>query len=328
MEGRAKLIITDDRPADDRPADNQPADDRPADNGPTKCRAADVAVLSEGRFGPHPASVYDAWPEFTSWAATLNPGDVVGEAFTPAQAGPPSPTPRQVFAVALNYVDHAAESGFKPPERPLFFTKFVSAFSGPISEVRIPSPAAKVDWETELVAIIGAPARQIDPAEAWKHIAGLTVGQDISERGLQRSGPAPQYSLGKSHAGFAPSGPWLVTADELADPNDLAIGCEVNGVPMQSARTADMIFPVAALVSYLSQVVTLYPGDVVFTGTPPGVGAGRDTYLTPGDVLTSHIEGIGALRQTFVAQTFVAQTFVAQTSAAQTTAAQTTAPQT
>jgi 2-keto-4-pentenoate hydratase/2-oxohepta-3-ene-1,7-dioic acid hydratase in catechol pathway len=120
---------------------------------------------------------------------------------------------------------------------------------------------------------------------------------------MQRGGPAPQFSLAKSHAGFAPQGPYLVTADELADPNDLAIGCEINGVPMQSARTSQMLFPVAALVSYLSQVVSLMPGDVIFTGTPPGVGMGRDpqVWLRPGDVLVSRIEGIGELRQTFTA---------------------------
>jgi len=265
-------------------------------------RIVDVADLSHGRFGPHPSAVYDDWAAFSEWAATVDKDQVVGQTFEVSQLGPPSPTPRQAFAVALNYVDHAAESGVKPPENPLFFTKFMSAFSGPISEVQIPGPRSNVDWETELVAIIGAPARRIGADAAWAYVAGLTVGQDISERVMQRSGPMPQFSLGKSHAGFAPNGPWLVTPDELSNPDDLAIGCEVNGELMQSARTADMIFPVADLVSYLSHVVTLYPGDVIFTGTPPGVGMGRDpqVFLKPGDVLTSHIEGLGDLRQTFV----------------------------
>jgi 2-keto-4-pentenoate hydratase/2-oxohepta-3-ene-1,7-dioic acid hydratase in catechol pathway len=179
------------------------------------------------------------------------------------------------------------------------FAKYVSAFSGPVSEVVL--PAGKVDWECELVAIIGRTTRHIQAEEAWSHVAGLTVGQDLSERVLQRSGPVPQFSLGKSHAGFAPTGPVLVTTDEVADPDDLAIGCEVNGQTMQSARTSQMIFPVPQLIAYLSTVVTLFPGDVIFTGTPEGVGMGRTppVFLAPGDHLRSWIEGIGELDQRF-----------------------------
>ena len=264
-------------------------------------QAVDVAAASEGRFGPGPPAVYEAWDEFRAYFSEKEAGAAPAEPFSAALAGAPSPAPRQVFAVALNYRDHAAESGFKAPDDPLFFTKFVSAFSGPVTEVVLPQ--GKVDWETELVAVIGRGARKVGPGEGWDHVAGVTVGQDLSERALQRSGPAPQYSLAKSHEGFAPQGPVLVTPDELADRDDLAIGCEINGEPMQSARTSQMLFPVAALVSYLSQVVTLTPGDVIFTGTPPGVGMGRDpqVWLRPGDVLVSRIEGIGELRQTFTA---------------------------
>lgn len=263
--------------------------------------AVDVETATGGRFGPHPQSLFQDWAPFVEFMADKGGAVAPAEPFSAAWAGPPSPTPRQVFAVALNYRDHAAESGFRPPDDPLFFTKFVSAFSGPVTEVVLPE--GKVDWETELVAVIGRVARRVDPGEGWSHVAGVTVGQDLSERVLQRSGPAPQYSLGKSHEGFAPQGPFLVTPDELPDPDDLAIGCEVNGEPMQSARTSDMIFPVPALVSYLSQVVTLLPGDVIFTGTPPGVGMGREpqVFLRPGDQLVSHIEGIGELQQRFVA---------------------------
>jgi 2,4-didehydro-3-deoxy-L-rhamnonate hydrolase len=273
--GRAKLVIGDDR-------------------------ALDVEAATGGRFGPTPQSLFDDWTTFVQFLADKGAPEGRSEAFSPHQAGPPSPTPRQVFAVALNYRDHAAESGFKPPDSPLFFTKFVSAFSGPVTEVGLPD--GKVDWETELVAVIGRVARRVDRADGWAHVAGVTVGQDLSERVLQRAGPAPQYSLGKSHPGFAPQGPFLVTPDQLADPDDLAIGCAINGTTMQSARTSDMIFPVPALVSYLSHVVTLLPGDVIFTGTPPGVGMGRDpqVFLQPGDRLVSHIEGIGELRQSFV----------------------------
>lgn len=263
-------------------------------------RAVDIATASDGRFGPEPLSVYEHWAAFREFFDGHPLDGLPSEPFSAALAGPPSPAPRQVFAVALNYRDHAAESGFRPPDDPLFFTKFVSAFSGPVTEVSL--PAGKVDWETELVAVISSPARRVAAADGWTHVAGLSVGQDLSERALQRSGPAPQYSLAKSHEGFAPQGPVLVTPDELDHPDDLAIGCEVNGETMQSARTSDMLFPVPALVAYLSQVVTLLPGDVVFTGTPPGVGMGRDpqVFLQPGDRLVSRIEGIGELRQTFV----------------------------
>jgi 2-keto-4-pentenoate hydratase/2-oxohepta-3-ene-1,7-dioic acid hydratase in catechol pathway len=267
--------------------------------------AVDVESVSNGRFGPEMRSLYDEWPAFREWASGRDLGDGAAdratEPFSAALAGPPSPTPRQVFAVALNYRDHASESGFEAPADPLFFPKWVSSFSGPVTEVVLPE--GKVDWECELVAVISQVAHRVSRAEGWSYVAGLTVGNDISERALQRSGPAPQYGLAKSFPGFAPSGPVLVTPDEFDDPDDLAISCEVNDQVMQSARTTDMIFPVAALVAYLSEVVTLYPGDVIFTGTPPGVGMGRDpqVFLKPGDRLRSRIEGIGELHQTFVA---------------------------
>ncbi|HMC40740.1 MAG TPA: fumarylacetoacetate hydrolase family protein [Acidimicrobiales bacterium] len=260
----------------------------------------DVETASQGRFGPGLADLYERWDEFRAVFPDKVPPGAAAEPFAPGRAGPPSPAPRQVFAVALNYRDHAAESGFRPPDDPLFFTKFVSAFSGPETEVALPE--GKVDWETELVAVMGRRARTVAEADAWSYVAGVTIGQDISERALQRSGPAPQYSLAKSHPGFAPQGPALVTPDELERPDDLAIGCELNGEVMQSARTSDMIFPVPALVSYLSRVVTLLPGDVIFTGTPPGVGMGRDpqVFVKPGDVLVSRIQGLGEMRQVFV----------------------------
>jgi 2,4-didehydro-3-deoxy-L-rhamnonate hydrolase len=267
--------------------------------------AVDVADSSGGLFDPEPAALFDRWPEFRAWAAeTLSAdGDSPLESvpFDPDRTGPPSPAPRQVFAVALNYGDHAAESGHAPPADPLIFPKYLSAFSGPVSQVVL--PAGNVDWECELVAVIGRTAHHIEEADGWSYVAGLTVGQDISERVLQRKGPVPQFGLGKSYPGFAPTGPVLVTPDEFADPDDLAIGCEVNGQRMQAARTSDMIFPVPALIAFLAGVVTLLPGDVIFTGTPPGVGAGRQppVFLAPGDDLTSHIESIGELHQRFVA---------------------------
>ena len=261
----------------------------------------DIATASAGRFGPSLPSLYGAWDEFRAFfSPDKGAPDAPLEPFDPALAGPPSPAPKQVFAVALNYRAHAAESGLEAPDDPLFFTKYVTAFSGPVSSVVL--PPGKVDWETELVAVIGRTARRVLEVDGWSHVAGVTVGQDLSERVMQRSGPMPQFSLGKSHTGFAPQGPALVTADELPNPDDLAIGCEVNGQTMQSARTSQMIFKVPELVSYLSRVVTLLPGDVIFTGTPPGVGMGRrpPVFLQPGDRLRSYIQGLGELHQTFV----------------------------
>ncbi|MFC6937186.1 fumarylacetoacetate hydrolase family protein [Actinomadura yumaensis] len=182
------------------------------------------------------------------------------------------------------------------------FTKYVSSISGPVTTVRLPE-GGHTDWEVELVAVIGTGGYRVAEADAWSHVAGLAVGQDLSERITQLDGPAPQFSLGKSFPGFAPVGPWLVTPDELADPDDLELGCAINGEEVQKGRTRDLIFPVPALIAKLSAVLPLLPGDVIFTGTPAGVGQGRDPqrFLAPGDVLVSHVEGIGELRQTFTA---------------------------
>ena len=259
--------------------------------------AVDVAQASDRRFSSEPAAAYDRFAELREWA-----GGITGptEEFLPALSGPPSPRPNQVFAIGLNYVDHAAESGFRPPTSPVVFTKYVSSFSGPETEVLL--PAGSVDWEVEVVAVIGRTARDVPAGQGWEYVAGLTAGQDLSERVLQRGGPAPQYGLAKSHPGFSPMGPVLVTPDELEHPDDLALGCAVNGEVKQEARTSDMIFPIPELVSYLSRVVTLLPGDVLYTGTPPGVGMGRSPqeFLQPGDQLHSWIEGLGELRQHFV----------------------------
>ncbi len=266
----------------------------------TGAGAVDVESASGGRFGPDPQAVYDRWAEFAAWAPGA--GDVPGQPFEQARLGGPAPAPRQSFGVGLNYRDHAQESGFTVPDQPSIFTKFPSCITGPRTDVVLP-PGGHTDWEVELVAVIGTAARNIAAADGWSHVAGLTVGQDISERITQLSGQAPQFSLGKSFPGFGPTGPWLVTADELADPDDLELGCSVNGDQMQKARTSYLIISVPELIARLSAVVTLLPGDVIFTGTPAGVGMGRDPqrWLAPGDEVVSYVEGIGELRQRFVA---------------------------
>lgn len=267
----------------------------------TADRGIDVELASSGRFGADPAAVFDRWDEFSEWASGLA-GTVPDTELDPRRLGAPSPAPRQVFAIGLNYRAHADESGFSIPDSPVVFTKYQSAITGPNTSVRLPA-GGNTDWEAELVAVVGRSASGVRAEDAWDHIAGLTIGQDLSERITQGSGPAPQFGLGKSFAGFAPTGPWIVSPDEFADRDDLGLGCSVNGVEMQNGRTSSFIFGIPDLVSRLSSIVTLLPGDLIFTGTPAGVGMGRDpqVWLRPGDELVTWIEGIGELRQSFVA---------------------------
>jgi 2-keto-4-pentenoate hydratase/2-oxohepta-3-ene-1,7-dioic acid hydratase in catechol pathway len=217
-----------------------------------------------------------------------------------APFGPPVPHPRQVFAIALNYRPHAAEAGFRAPAAPLVFTKFPSCIAGPDVEVRLPE--GKVDWEIEVVAVIGRGGSRIPREQAWDAVAGLTVGQDLSERVLQLAGSPAQFSLGKSYPGFGPTGPVLVTPDEFPDRDDIGFECRLDGEVVQHGRTAQMIFDVPELVSQLSAVCELYPGDLIFTGTPAGVGNRRTPprYLQAGETLASSAESIGEIRQRFV----------------------------
>ncbi|MGW9438621.1 fumarylacetoacetate hydrolase family protein [Streptomyces sp. NPDC055607] len=267
----------------------------------TDSGAVDVERASRGLFSSEPQAVYERWNEFRQWAtrADLPPGTP----FEASALGSPAPAPRQTLAIGLNYRDHASESGFSAPEGlPPVFTKYVTSITGPVTAVTLP-PGGDTDWEVELVAVVGSRAEKVSEADAWDHVAGLAVGQDISERTSQMAGPVPQFSLGKSFPGFAPIGPWLVTPDEFDDPDDLRLHCSVNGEEVQRGRTRDLIFPVPALIAGLSAVLPLLPGDVVFTGTPAGVGLGRTPrrFLSAGDELVSTVEGIGELRQTFVA---------------------------
>jgi 2-keto-4-pentenoate hydratase/2-oxohepta-3-ene-1,7-dioic acid hydratase in catechol pathway len=200
-----------------------------------------------------------------------------------------------VFAIGLNYRSHAEESGMALPAVPATFTKFPASLAGPFHDVEL--VGTNVDWEVELVAVVGRRADRVAEADGWSHIAGLTVGQDISDRDLQFAAGA-QFSLGKSRRGFGPMGPWLVTPDELANPDDLALGCSVDGETVQDARTSDLIFDIPRLVAELSAVLPLLPGDVIFTGTPAGVGITRQPprALQPGQVLETWIDGIGTIR--------------------------------
>lgn len=263
-------------------------------------RAVDVEQASAGVFSHGPQLVYDRWMEFRDWASSAD--FPVGESFDPRRLGAPAPSPRQVLAIGLNYREHAEEADLPLPEQPIVFTKFASCITGPYGDIVLPN-GGSTDWEVELVAVIGLRASDVSEQQAWSHVAGLTIGQDLSERVSQVRGPAPQFGLAKSFAGFGPTGPWLVTVDEFSDPDDLGIECFLSGEAVQQARTKDMIFSVPQIISYLSSVVTLMPGDVVFTGTPSGIGAGRTPprFLKPFDDLVSRIEGIGELRHRFIA---------------------------
>ena len=269
----------------------------------TDAGVVDVEKASSRLFAADPQSVYHRWDDFREWAATADLSDAQ-PVFDTALLGPPAPRPAQIFAVGLNYREHAAETGLQLPHHPMVFTKFVSCLTGAYSPIAIPE-AGNTDWEIELVVVLGRHARRVSAEHGWDYVAGLSVGQDLSERITQVRDPAPQQmSLGKSLPGYGPVGPWLVTPDELSDPDSLQISCAVDGEQMQRACTADMVFPVAELISQLSEVLPLLPGDIVFTGTPAGVGYGMKPprYLRPGQTLISRIDGIGELRNPIVAE--------------------------
>lgn len=206
------------------------------------------------------------------------------------------------ICIGLNYADHAAESGMELPKEPVVFFKATSAICGPNDDTEIPRNSVKTDWEVELGVVIGTPAKYVSEAEALDHVAGYCVINDLSERDFQlhRSG---QWVKGKSADTFGPIGPWLVTRDEVADPQNLGMYLEVNGHRYQDGSTRTMHFGVATVVSHLSQFMSLQPGDVISTGTPPGVGMGQNpqTYLKPGDVVELGIEGLGSQKQKVVA---------------------------
>jgi 2,4-didehydro-3-deoxy-L-rhamnonate hydrolase len=264
-------------------------------------KALDIERASSGVFAADPLSLYQDWDTFRSWA---DGADYSGaEPFNEEDLGAPVPNPRQIFAIGLNYKDHADEASLPYPQDLIVFTKFQSSLAGPNVTVDLPSDS--VDYETELVVVIGKEGYKVTEEQAWDHVAGLSLGQDYSERVVQRRGPAAQFSLGKSFPNFAPFGPAVVTTDELEDKESLRISAVLEGPgvdgqwTVQDGNTRDLIFSVPRIVSDLSQVVTLLPGDLIFTGTPAGVGMSHGIFLKPGNVLTSTLEGIGTIRNQF-----------------------------
>ncbi|MBU3690363.1 MAG: fumarylacetoacetate hydrolase [Acidimicrobiales bacterium mtb01] len=221
---------------------------------------------------------------------------------SPKSSGTPGvcvPKPAKVFGIGLNYKSHAAESNMELPPAPLTFTKFPSCLAGPTADVELSGDM--VDWEVEIVVVIGKGGRHIAESAAWSHVAGLTLGQDISDRKVQLGGKPPQFSLGKSFDTYGPIGPAIVSVDAFPNRDDIALWCDVSGERMQEARTSNLIFTIPYLVSYLSSICTLESGDVIFTGTPDGVGMARGRLLKAGDVIDSGADVIGALRNVCVA---------------------------
>ncbi|GGK79028.1 fumarylacetoacetate hydrolase family protein [Mangrovihabitans endophyticus] len=255
--------------------------------------AVDVAELTDGKYGPAPRDVLDRWTQFRAEVTGVEGADRIP--YATGDLGAPVPEPRQVFAVGLNYADHVAAARVPTPEFPMIFTKFPSSLGGPATPVALPS--AVVDYEAELVAVIGREASRVSESEAWSHVAGLTVGQDLSERSVQGRGPAPQYSMGKSFAGFSPTGPAVVTLDEIGDRDDLALRGWIGDEVLQESRTKELIRSVPALIAYISGICRLFAGDLIFTGSPAGVGMGRkpQRFLRPGETLMTEIEGLGRL---------------------------------
>lgn len=216
--------------------------------------------------------------------------------------GPPVTGIGKILGIGLNYRSHAEETGAKPPSEPLLFSKAITALSGPNDPIMIPKDSTATDWEAELAVIIGRKAQYVDTGHALDYVAGYAVINDVSERHFQKE-RGGQFVKGKSCDTFAPLGPWLVTRDEVADPQDLDLWLDVNGKRRQTGNTRDMVFPVAVLISYVSHFMTLLPGDVIATGTPAGVGMGckPPEYLKPGDLVELGVEGLGKQRQTVIA---------------------------
>lgn len=216
----------------------------------------------------------------------------------------PLPTPEKIICIGLNYRDHARETGAAIPIEPVVFSKFSSAISGPYDPIVLPAASTEVDYEAELVVVIGKSVHRVSAVEAMDCVAGYCCGHDVSARDWQKGKPGGQWLLGKSFDSFAPIGPGLTLRSQIADPGKLAIRMVINGQTLQDSTTADLIFNIPELIQYVSQVATLRPGDLIFTGTPAGVGAARTPprFLQPGDVCRVEIEGLGAIENRCVAE--------------------------
>ncbi len=252
----------------------------------------DLEVSSRSAFSVDPMSAYENWDAVRDFVATNTDQGIEVEI---SSLDSPAPRPRQIFAVGLNYRQHAIEFGLDIPPSPLVFTKFQSSIGSPFTP--IPLTNEQSDWEVELVLIVGRGGRSISRDHAWDHIAGICVGQDISNRVEQFTTNPPQFCLGKSFQNHTVFGPWVVDAQSVPNKDSLHISCFVNGREVQSSNTGDLIFSVSEIVEYLSNIVELYPGDVIYTGTPSGIGNSRKPpeFLKKGDVIVSTLESVGTI---------------------------------
>lgn len=254
----------------------------------------DIANASNGKLPSDPLATFEAWVKVRDWAAGFS-GSAT-EAFDENKTSAPVPLPRQVFGIGLNYASHAKEANLAIPTEPLTFTKFPTCISGPRDDIQL--SGATDDWEVEMVLVINKRAHKVKSAQAWDYIAGLTLGQDISNRVVQRQPKErPQFNLGKSFPTFGPTGPVVATPDEFKDPDDVWLKCSLDGEVLQDGRTSDLIFPVSELIERLSHNVILLPGDLIFTGTTCGIGSTRQPprFLGGGQTLVSEMEAVGKL---------------------------------
>ncbi|USI74823.1 fumarylacetoacetate hydrolase family protein [Sphingomonas morindae] len=259
-------------------------------------------IDGEGRLRDLSALVEDITPATLAAARGADPATLPLVEGTP-RLGVPVKGIGKIVAIGLNYADHAKESGLPIPTEPVMFMKALSSLTGPNDEVMLPKNSTHSDWEVELGVIIGKTCRNISEDAALDHVAGYVLVNDVSERFNQKQ-RGSQWSKGKGHDSFCPVGPWLVTPDEIADPQALDMRLDVNGTRMQTGNTRTMIFTLRQLIAYVSDYVTLYPGDLLITGTPPGVGEGKTPepiFLKPGDVMELEIAGLGTQRQTVAA---------------------------
>ena len=261
----------------------------------------DIERFSGGKLTSEPMACIERWSDVCSLAASLASAKATD--FVPLDFDKldcPVPRPRQIFAVGVNYKAHAAEMNHGLPKEPLVFTKFQSSLNRPYGQIKL--VGEKCDFEAELVAIVGKGGRNISPADAWSHLAGLCVGQDFSDRELQYANTPPQFSLGKSREGFAAIGPYITDTATLSSRGNLEMTCRVSGEVMQHTQTDDMIFEIPDIIAYLSGICELFAGDVIYTGTPSGVGAGRtpQRFLRRGDIIETTIENLGTLRNTCI----------------------------
>ena len=265
-------------------------------------RVVDIAEASGGALGSDPMMMADLANHAALQALAAGTDPAGWPELREADLGPPVPRPGKIIAMALNYRSHAEEAGKAIPTEPHVMAKFPTCVCGPYDDVPI-LDLEMVDYEVELVAAVGRRCKGAASVDAWSHISGLTCGNDVSDRNEQFRPPVKQFSLAKSYDAFGPIGPTMITPDEVADPDDLALSCRVNGEVRQQARTSDFIFDMGYLVEWLSRYVTLEVGDLIFTGTPGGVGDSMEPprYLRHGQVVEMEIEGIGVMRNRIVA---------------------------